>query len=43
MDMILKKLKDFLHKYYSERSQKVVSLHFWSKEDGEQALGMLEN
>jgi len=43
MDLILKKLKHFLHKYYSERNQKVVSLHFWNKDDGEEALNFLEN
>lgn len=32
--LIIKSMKDFIHKYYSERSGKFVSLHFWSKEDG---------
>lgn len=34
-ELIIKSLKEFLHKYYSERSGKHISLHFWSREDGE--------
>ncbi len=40
-DLILKSLSGFLHKYYSERNNKYLSLHFWSKEDGEHALDQL--
>lgn len=32
--MILKSLKDFLHKYYVERRDKTVMIHFWNKDDG---------
>ena len=39
--LIIKALRDYAHKYYSERSGKYISLHFWSKEVGEQALNQL--
>ena len=32
-----------MHKFYSERHNRINSLHFWSKEDGEAALNQLEN
>lgn len=43
MDLILRNMKNYIHKYYSERNNKIVSLHFWSKADGEDALRYLEN
>ena len=29
--LIIKSLKDYTHQYYSERSSKHISLHFWSR------------
>lgn len=43
VDLILKGLKQYLHKYYSERNNRMISLHFWNKSDGEEALKFLEN
>jgi len=40
-ELILKGLKNYLHKYYSERNNRVVSLHFWNKDEGEDALKYL--
>jgi hypothetical protein len=42
-EVVMKSIKEFLHKYYSERNGKYTSLHFWSREDGEEALRFLEN
>lgn len=42
-ELVNKSLKNFVHKYYSERNSKYMSLHFWSKEEGEAALRQLED
>lgn len=43
IDYVIKSIKNFLHKYYTEKNGKFVSLHFWSKDDGEAALKQLED
>ena len=41
MDSILRTLKPFLHKYYVERKDKTIHIHFWEKEEGLKALNIL--
>lgn len=41
IDLILKSLNNYLHKYYTERNHKYISLHFWSREEGEHAANQL--
>lgn len=41
-DGVLSCLKNFKHKYYIERKDKQVIIHFWNKSDGLSALKVLE-
>ena len=38
---ILRSLKPFLHKYYIERKDKMVHVHFWEKEEALKAKNIL--
>jgi hypothetical protein len=40
---VLRTLKPYLHKYYLERKEKSVQIHFWSQEDGVRVLNALQS
>lgn len=41
-DFILRTLKPYIHKYYLERKDKSVFIHFWSLYDGIKVLNALQ-